>query len=221
MTRDDLIADFRVRSQDRAQPYLFETEWVAAWLAEAEAEAAVRGRLLHESENAAVCEVYVTPGTAVYPTHEALYEIDHIGFKPAGADRRRQLKLISTEELDRIMPDWRDLSGEVRYVVQNDTTIRLVPRPDEQGTVIMECFRLPLRDLAVSGTAKPEIHKAHHRYLVHWALFRALSLPDSETLNLGKAADEEAVFTNYFGTRPDSDLRRMTRTDAPHHNIAW
>ena len=56
-------------------------EAVTGWLNEAEQEACIRGRLLHESGNAAVCQIVVTAGTAHYPLHPALYEIDYIAFK--------------------------------------------------------------------------------------------------------------------------------------------
>ena len=37
-----------------------------------------------------------------------------------------------------------------------------------------------------------------------------------------RAATAEAAFTSYFGPRPDSDLRRATRSDAPQTNkVFW
>lgn len=220
MTRDDLTKTFRVDVQDTVKPYLFDDSTVHGWLAEAETEAVIRGRLLHESSNPAVCEITVEVGTSVYPLHPSLYEIDSIALRQTGAARREPVKLVSTEWLDDKVRDWRDLDGTPVYAVQNETSIRLVPRPLVAGTLLMECYRLPLKSLADAGTAKPEIHHVHHRYLVDWALFRALSLPDSETMDLGRAEVSERRFTGYFGTRPDSDLRRVTREDTGHHNKA-
>lgn len=221
MTRDELIAIFRTDTQDTVDPYLFKTPWVAQLLAEAEAEAAIRGRLLHESQSPLVCEIPASAGESVYQLHPALYEIDHIAFKPAGASRREPIKLVSVEELDRIWPGWRDEQGLPRYAVQGDTSIRLVPMPDAAGTLLLEGYRLPLKSLAESGSSVPEIHVAHHRHLVNWALHRAFSSPDAETYDPRKSADAERAFTDYFGLRPDSDLRRITREDGPHFNVAW
>lgn len=220
MTRDELTKAFRIDVQDTVKPYLFDDSTVHGWLAEAEAEAAIRGRLLHESSNALVCEIDAEAGTSVYPLHPALYEISSIGFRLAGAPRREPVKLASAEYLDDRVRDWRDLDGTPTYAIQSETSIRLVPRPLAAGTLLMECYRLPLKSLAENGTAKPEIHVAHHRHLVDWALFRAYGLPDSETMNLGSADAAERRFTNYFGVRPDSNLRRITREDGPHHNQA-
>jgi hypothetical protein len=45
-------------------------------------------------------------------------------------------------------------------------------------------------------------------------------VPDSELQAEDKAAAALARFTAYFGNRPDADLRRMTREDVEHHNVA-
>lgn len=221
MTRDELIREFRILTRDRVEPYLWERDWVASWLDEAQIEACIRGRLLHESADPAVCEIDVTAGEAVYPLHAALYELDHLGFKVSGDTLRRKVRLVSTEELDDLLSDWRDRTGRVEYAVQDDTRIRLVPTPDEAGTLLLEGYRLPLTSLATSGAASPEIHQSHHRHLLQWALYRAYSIPDAESLDLDRAALAERAFADYFGTRPDSDLRRITRVDVEHRNKAW
>lgn len=221
MTLDELVKDFRTTAQDKVAPYLFEQPDVARWLIEAEQEACIRGRLLHESTNSAICEISVSAGEAVYPLDPALYEIDHLGLLEAGSAERRPVRLVSREWLDDNRPGWRDRTGLPCYAIQIDSSIRLVPTPDADATIKLEGFRLPLRGLSSDKSSKPEINAAHHRHLVNWALHRAFSVPDSETLDLGKASDALAAFTRYFGERPDSDLRRITRHDVEHHNKSW
>ena len=63
-------------------------------------------------------------------------------------------------------------------------------------------------------------HKAHHEHLIDWALHKAFSVVDSETFDSQRAELAEAAFTRYFGPLPDSDLRRTTRMDVPHHNAS-
>lgn len=221
MRRADLIKEFRVVTQDLVEPFLFRKEWVAQWSVDAEAEAAIRGRLLHESDDAAVCEIDVSAGTSAYPLHAALYELSHVSFRCAGSAERRQLMLVSPEYLDSVMPAWRDRDGEPKYLIQNDSSVRIVPRPSVAGTVLLEGFRLPMAVLATTPSDALEIGVAHHRHLIHWMLHRAFSLPDAETLDLGRAADAEQAFTGYFGMRPGSDLRRTTREDVPQTNKAF
>lgn len=222
MTLDELVRDFRVTTQDKVGPeYLFEQPDVARWLIEAEQEACIRGRLLHEATNSSICEIDVSAGESAYPLHPALYEIDHLGLLEAGSSERRYVCLVSREWLDGNHPGWRDRTGLPRFAIQSDNSIRLVPTPDAEAVLKLEGYRLPVRGLASDKGSKPEINQAHHRHLVHWALYRAFSLPDSETLDLGKAGDALAAFTKYFGERPDSDLRRITRHDVEHHNKTW
>lgn len=213
----ELEHDFRVSTQDTVAPYLFDRDDVLRWLKEAEEEAAIRGRLLHVADDPTVCIIKIDAGVSVYPLHPSLFELDHIGWVAEGSSRRERLALKSTEALDGIMPDWRDRTDLPRYLVQSETSVRLVPAPICSGELKLEGYRLPLRP----DRSKPEIHQAHHSYLVYWALKRAYSVPDSETMDLGRAVDAERLFTRYFGERPDSDLRRLTREDTDHHNRAF
>lgn len=217
MTLAQLIAQFRTDARDGVAPYLFSDASVTIWLNEAENEAAIRARLLHESDSSTICEIAVTAGQSGYPLNPLLYEIDHIGFIKSETTDRQPVKLISREELDQVEPGWRDKISDVRYAIQADTSIRLAFTPKAGGTLKLEGFRLPLHPLAVT-TDTPEISAAHHRHLVDWALFRAFSVPDAETLDATKAASAESRFSAYFGIKPNADLRRSTRQDVQHHN---
>ena len=216
MTLEDLIRRFRIDATDTVpNPYLFADEWIADWLSDAEQEAAIRGRLLYEADNTAVCEIAVAVGVTSYPLHASLYELVEPRFQATGETRSKPLYLTTREELTRARPDWRnDEAGAPCYIIQDDSRITLWPRPDVTGTVKLEGYRLPMKAME-SDSDKPEINAAHHRHLVHWALHRAFSRPDAETIDPQRAALAEQAFTRYFGLRPDSDLRRATRSDEP------
>ena len=220
MNLEQLIAQFRIDADDLVQPYLWLDEWVASWLTEAVSEAAVRGRLIYEAANAAVCQIAVAANAATHELHKSLFELVHLRFQATGAATSSVLSIKAREELDRIRPGWRDETGTPRYAVQDDTRITLVPRPEVAGTLHVEGYRVPLKALA-NDTDKPEIHEAHHRHLVHWALHRAFTKPDSETIDPQRAAAAEAAFTRYFGPSPDADLRRSTRHDEVQTNKAF
>lgn len=212
MNLEQLTAQFRVDADDLTEPYFWDAEWIATWLTEAQAEAAIRGRLLYEAANAAVCQIAVAANTATHDLHKSLFELVHLRFQATGAATSSVLSIKAREELDRIRPGWRDETGTPRHAVQDDTRITLVPRPELAGTLHVEGYRVPLKALE-NDTDKPELNEAHHRHLVHWALHRAFSKPDSETIDPTRAATAEAAFTHYFGPRPDADLRRSTRHD--------
>ncbi|MFK8398167.1 hypothetical protein M2D07_006610 [Pseudomonas sp. BGr12] len=221
MNLGELEQAFRVVTGDLVPAYQFEPEWVASWLAEAQDEAALRRRLLHESENPDICRIAVESGVAVYPLHPALFEITSLRIRRGDGDCSRPLRIVSTETLDDWDQAWREREGRVEFAVQDDTTLRLVPRPVEDEQLLLEGYRLPLKDLAAGIGEVPEIHRAHHQRLVKWALFRAYELPDVETQDLARAAQAEQEFTAYFGPRPSADLRRSTRTDEIQHNRTW
>lgn len=223
MNLEQLTAQFRIDADDLVpNPYLWDAEWIAAWLTEAQSQAAIRARLLYEAADPAICEIAVTAGVATYPLHKSLYELEHLRFKPAGSDRSERVHLKTREELDRIRPGWRDrTSTQPCYAIQDDTRITLVDRPSVAGTLYVEGYRVPLRALA-NDNDKPEINEAHHIHLVQWALHRAFSKPDADTRDPGRAAAAEAKFTAYFGPLPDADMRRSTRHDEVQTNkIFW
>ena len=220
MNLEQLIAQFRIDADDLVQPYLWPDEWVAPWLTEAVSEAAVRGRLIYEAANAAVSQIAVSASAATHDLHKSLFELVHLRFQATGATTSSVLTIKAREELDRIRRGWRDETGTPRHAIQDDTRITLVPRPELAGTLHVEGYRLPLKPLA-NDTDKPEIHEAHHRHLVHWALHRAFTKPDSETIDPTRAATAEAAFTRYFGPSPDADLRRSTRHDEVQTNKAF
>lgn len=218
MNLEQLIRQFRTDADDAVIPYRASDEAVTGWLNEAEQEACIRGRLLHESGDQAVCQIAVIAGIAHYPLHEALYEIDYLAFKPTGDTRHHPISLLSREELDRIKPGWRERTGRPEYAIQGDTSIRLACTPDAAGTLLLEGYRLPLIPMEDTSD-EPEINAAHHAQLVHWALHRAFSVPDSETIDKDRAMLAEVAFARYFGFRPSADLRRATRQDVEHHNV--
>lgn len=222
MNLEQLIRQFRIDADDLvANPPLWEDEWIAEWLTEAQAQAAIRGRLLFEASDPAICEIAVTAGTATYQLHKTLYELEHLRFKAAGASCSERVHLKTREELDRIRPGWRDRTdSRPCFAIQDDTRITLVERPSVAGTLYVEGYRLPLRAL-VNDNDKPEINEAHHRHLVHWALHKAFSKPDADAADPTRAKTAEAEFTAYFGPLPDADLRRSTRHDEVQTNKSF
>ena len=223
MTLAELIARYRVEANDKEVPYFISDEDATAFANEAVREACVRGRLLYESQDDDVCMIDVAAGQAVYPLHPSLYELASVLFYPDGEGKACPLPIKSVEWLDSSMRDWRACVDKPRYVVQEDTGLRLVPTPAWPGTVHLEGYRVPLADMELidKDTVQPEINGLHHAHLTQWMLHKAFSIPDMELFDAQRAADAEAAFTRYFGERPDADLRRITREDVPHHVEAF
>lgn len=143
MTLADLIRRVRTDANDMVEPYFWSDQDVADWLNDAVREAAVRGRLIHESQADAVCRTEVVAGTAVYQLHASLYELSHLGFYPADMSRPTMPVLKSAEVLDVELPEWRACTGKPLYAIQGDTSLRLVPTPDRAGILRVEGYRTP------------------------------------------------------------------------------
>ncbi len=220
MTLADLIAGFRTDANDKAQPYFCADSEVTAWINEAVNEACIRGRLIHESSNAGIINIDVVPNTSVYQLHVSLYELDYVSFLLDGETESTPVKLVSREWLDDNVLNWRYLVGDPEYGIQSDKSIRLVPKPENDGTLIMEGYRLPTAAL-VQTTDVPEINPAHHRHLINWALHKGFSMPDAEFFDAKRAALAEEAFIKYFGLRPDYDMRRKVREDEVQHVVAF
>ncbi|NNG80614.1 hypothetical protein [Acinetobacter sp. ANC 5378] len=217
MDLNELRRRFRVEASDLVEPYFNSTEDVDAWLNDAVREACIRGRLLHESEDTTICRIEIIAGQAQYPLDSRIYELTHLRFDLGDGQCEREVKLASEEILShRYHSNWRTRMGDPEHAIQSDTGLRLVPRPEQDGTLIVEGYRLPLVDM-VEDTDQPEINQAHHAHLVQWALHKAFSVPDTEFMDPNRAQIAEYKFIDYFGDRPDSNLRREVREDFEHH----
>ena len=217
MPLNDLIRRFRTLANDKVEPYFIDDDSVTDWLNDAINEACIRGRLLHESQDSDVCNIAVTVGTAHYPLHESLYELSRVWFEPSDGSYGSYLSLMSAESLDQRYKcdNWKRMQGVPQFAIQDDTGIRLVPIPILDGELQLEGYRVPLLPMQDDDDV-PEINVIHHVHLTQWALYKAFSVPDAEFFDPNRAGLAEQAFTDYFGERPDSDLRRMTREDVPH-----
>ena len=220
MTLEELIAQFRSDTFDLAAPYLTTDEQITLFLNEAEQEACIRARLIHDDSTSAVCSIAVTARTASYPLHASVIEVTRATFTPTGSSATFVLYLTDRVEMERCCSDWRTREGEPRQAIIDDTKIRLGHLPSTSGTINLECYRLPLENIEDATSESPEIARIHHRHLIQWALHRCYSRPDAEVFDAGKSATALAEFTRVFGLRPDADYRRFTQANRPNCNKA-
>lgn len=219
MTLQDLIRRFRVLAKDTIEPCLWSAENITDWLNDAQAQACIRGRLIREDSLVSVCQISLNSLEYRYRLHPSVYELINVRLIPVSGDKPRFLRLVSREWLDAEYPDWRDSQEPAAFVIQDDTRIRVVGVFETGDLIRMECYRLPMVAM-VNDDDTPEIHRSHHEHLIQWALHKAFSIPDTESVDPTRSALAEAAFTRYFGILPDSDMRRSTREDVPHHNVA-
>lgn len=216
MNLEQLRARFRLESDDKLTPYLWSDEAVDMWLNDAVEEAAVRSLLIHDAATPAVCQIAVTALQPVYQLHPSVINITRAAFTLPGDSEVYVLHTLTEYEMDAMNPSWRTTEETPGYVIHKDTTLRLCCLPPA-GTLTLEVNRLPLSPM-VGDADEPEIAQTHHRHLVQWALHKAFSVPDAETVDPTRAEKAEREFTKMFGIRPDADSRRREEYSRPHHN---
>lgn len=220
MKLSELIDGVRLRMDDRREPHFLDAADIIGWLNEAQAEAAIRARLLHETQDPKVCRITVEASKSFYALHPSLFELSNVRFAYDGDPRATTVRLKSSEWLDAACEDWRDMTGRPAFAVQEEQGLRLASIPERDGVLLLEGYRTPLADLA-GDDDEPEIHPASHRHLIAWALHRAYLVPDTEYFDPARAAQAEDEFARYFGLRPDAGLRRATRADEVQHVEAF
>ena len=223
MQLSDLIAEFRTKTGDTVQPYLWEDSTATGFYNNAVAEAAIRADLIFDHSTTDVCEISLAAGTKSYTLHSSISRIAKAYMVVDG--EVRSLTDIDRLELDRTVSNWRAADdGEPLYMIVSDTSIQVHPAPssDYETTLYLEVYREPLdSEKMVDTDDSPVIAGAHHRHLTQWALHEAYGIRDDETEDPARSAQALAAFTDHFGERPDADRMRKSMTNRPHYNKVW
>lgn len=210
MNVGDFIELFRSDTRDLTDPYLWSDEDIVRYLNEAVDEAAERAKLIEDSVTADCCVITLVPGQATYSLHPSVLHVKRATFNG------KPLHATSVEAEDNQGFGWENREGpEPQKAIVNGqaTTITLVPKPTEAGTVRLTVFRTPLAPLDVTDLdAEPELKPVYHARLKNWMYRCAYLKRDAETLNEARAAEYEGMFERDFGTRPSAKTQR-TRND--------
>ncbi len=221
MDIDALIAQHRVDSDDLVPDYLSTSDQITTWLNEAEQEACIRSRLILDVNTPSVCNIAVTAPANVFTLHPAIFEISRAAFTPTGETCDIDLFLTDRVYLDSRYRHWRTRVEQPREAIHTDKQLQLACIPCTDGTIALEAYRLPLKNIEDQSNESPEIAEIHHRHLVHWSLYRCYSRPDAEIHDPARAEKELAEFTKVFGIRPDADYRKASQADRPQFNQAY
>lgn len=210
---------FRRDVADTSDSPLWNDSDIDEWINEAEEEACIRAKLIHERSNTSICRVAINPllnGETRYTLNPLIIEITHASMTDS-AGVVSILDIVDWREADRVQFDRRTHTDAPRAIIHHDTWIDLDCIPDAAYTLDMEVYRLPLVSMT-DDTDSPEISANHHRHLLHWAKHRAYGIPDTDLLDMNKANDYEGRFEQYFGPRPNAKLRKGQNANNPHRN---
>lgn len=206
-----LLAEYRRRADDRAEPYFMSDAQVLALLTEAEQEACQRSHPIFDYDTAEVVEYAIAAEQSSVALDPRVLRVDHATFTPAGALRGCRMELTGIDAI-RDMQDGRTvISSRPSHAAHSGrSTLTLYPAPSVAGTLRLDVYRLPLYDIEDSFD-EPEIPAELHIGLVDWVLYRVYDTPDMELTDPQRAQRALADFTVRFGERRTGDAQRRHR----------
>lgn len=206
-----LLAEYRRRADDRAEPHFMSDAQVLALLTEAEQEACQRSHPIFDYDTAEVVEYAIAAEQSSVALDPRVLRVDHAAFTPANALRGCRMELTGIDAI-RDMQDGRTvISSRPSHAAHSGrSTLTLYPAPSGAGTLRLDVYRLPLYDIEDSFD-EPEIPAELHMGLVDWVLYRVYSIKDSELYDLDRAAIALRDFTERFGERRNADAMRRHR----------
>lgn len=231
----DLIARYRKESDDLAQPYRNDDKTVVGWLNEAVDEAAIRAKLLFDTDSQ-FCSITIRANQAVYQLTAAIDTVQDAWLNSTG-----QI-VVGTDQsaLDRTnLPNvcrpgnqsgwpasnWRTATGTPQWFIQDGRRLQLVPIPTANDVLKLGVYRTATEAEKLSAGSpqqEPVIAAQWHERLLDWVLFRAFSLRDEDQNDPRVAQEHLAAFEASFGIRADANVARKRRERRAHTTtINW
>lgn len=205
MTAEDLLALFRVEMNDEADPYLWEDDLVYSYINDAQRWFCRLTDNIGDATTPEVTQITVQAGEDWYPMHPSILKIRACSRTDSGRD----VEVLNREEMPARNMRFDGRSGPVQALVigMEPHKARIWPLPNEDVTLELLVFRLPLQTISEANTTL-EIDEQHHEALLHWVKHRAYSSQDAEAFDKTKAAEFEAKFRAYC-TQARDEQRRM------------
>lgn len=211
MNLGELRDKFRADTGDTTVPYFWSDDTVARYLNEAETEAAIRAKLIRDTDE---LDVVLVESSLKLP--EGLFDIQYAELRAADGTSY-EIQGSSRDVLNIDKPGWRTTAERPENYIHDDRTLTLDSLPDADYTLYIEFFRTPAEAME-EDEDEPEIHPIHHDGLLQWAFHLAYSVPDADMFNPERAKQAEEEFIRMFGRRPTADLRRRQNANRPHRN---
>lgn len=198
MTLTELIALYRMQSQDAAEPYLCSDELLTIYANEGQEEACRRGQLLRDAASS-LCTVPYAQGAESVALDRRVCTVLQAFVNGQKVD------VVGADEMAAFMPNWSAQSSSAKQpsrLVAGVSTgrLHLWPVPGEAGQIKLHILRLPLKRLLVGGD-QPEIRPESHPALVEWMLYRAYSRQDADLGDPAKVGIALRKFVAEFGEK--------------------
>ncbi len=169
---------FREETMDEAEPFFWADGLVLRYLDEAQVEFCRRTEGIEDSTSS-LCTLQVPAGAGTAKLSPKILKV-----RAAVLDSpSRRLDLLSVEDARRTPTVGH---GVPRALVIGRGSVQLMPTPTEPCVIRLDVFRLPLAAVEAPGD-EAEVDDRHAPTLMHYALYRAYSRPDPDTMDRVKA----------------------------------
>jgi hypothetical protein len=215
----DMLTYLRHQLDDEVTPYNWSDELLLEYLKDAVIEACVRANYTTGASTSAVMagDSSLTLPVGTQKIRSAIYRRD--GFP----DHARAL--TNTYDLDRIDPNWRNLSPGVPQYLSLDTAFGsalLIAPSAYEATLLLEGqfiadfdaerFNLESRDKWQTQTPVPI---SHWKDLAYWVLYQAYDRRDEDSYAPEKAMVNLQKFEAAFGRKPTAQVVEYIRRGKP------
>lgn len=210
MNSSDLLQLFRDEMQDVAAPYFWSDEEIFGYVDDAQTMFCRKTDGILDATTPEVTELSIVVGDEWVAIHPKIRRI----LSAERTDTGRDIDVVKRAELR--SQGWRfdGRTGQVRGIVigMEAHKVRLFPISDEDVTLALSVYRLPLVKITDVGDQALEVDEEHHRHLVLWMQHLAYLKHDAETFNKVKAQDFEDRFLRYCASVTREENKKAYRT---------
>lgn len=206
------IGRFRANARDNTSPQQWCDNVIRARLLEGQREVAIRQRLLRASD-CPQCTIPLSINQRQASLHQSIINIEYADLWIDGTFHSN-LKIIDRGVLFKLNNEWRSLTGNPEYIVNDDNSIIVSPLPDVACEVRIDVVRFPYGP----DSEEMEVSSEHHESIVDYALAISYDDPDSDAYDARRAEKYMRSFERKYGPPVAGGARRRAVASAPHRN---
>jgi hypothetical protein len=210
MNSTDLLDRFRLDVVDVEQPYLWSDEEIYRNIDDAQKMFCRLTGGLPDATNTAVTQIDYDDGDIWVGTHPSILKIRSARRTSDGS----VVTVVNYEDLEGLGIRLDDRVGPVRHLVigMEEDKARLVPAPNEAGSITLLVDRLPVETITDAGDQPLEIKEQHHLNLLHWVKHLAYNKQDAETYDRNKSERSRQDFELYCAVAKNEKDRAKHKT---------
>jgi hypothetical protein len=190
----ELLDLFRREMADTAKPYLWSDDDVYGYIDDAQKMFCRKTDGIADATTQAVVEIYLEAGDDWVDLHPSILTIRDVS-RSDGCP----VEVLNREDMPSRGLRFDGLAGQVRRLVigMQENKARVHPVSNEETTLHLIVYRLPLEDITFDGDQEFEVGSQHHPHLLAWVKARAYGKQDADTVDEKKKLKFEGEFLAY------------------------